>query len=181
MKITPTPLAGAVLIELQRIEDERGFFARTYCRETFASAGLEPRIAQCSLSYSHRRGTLRGLHYQAAPYEECKLVRCLKGALYDVIVDLRSDSPTYGRWHGVELDAESRHQLFVPGGFAHGFQTLANDTEVFYQMSTAYRGECQRGVHYADPALAIDWPLEISVISERDQKLPSLAEVQASQ
>ena len=146
MIFTETRLAGAYLIEPERIEDERGFFARTWCRDEFERHGLNPRLVQCNVSYNARRGTLRGMHYQAKPHEEAKLVRCTRGAIYDVIVDLRPDSPTYRQWVAAELTAENRRMLYIPEGFAHGFQTLADETEVFYQMSELFHPESARGV-----------------------------------
>jgi dTDP-4-dehydrorhamnose 3,5-epimerase len=151
-------LGGAFRIEPERRADERGFFARTWCRREFAARGVCCDWVQCNVSYNRRRGTLRGLHYQAAPWGEAKLVRCTAGGVYDVIVDLRPGSPTRGRWEAVELTAENRWQLFVPEGFAHGFQTLADDTELFYQMGREYCPEAARGLRWDDPALAISWP-----------------------
>ena len=174
MIFTATRLAGAYLIDPERIEDERGFFARTWCRDEFERQGLNPRLVQCNVSYNHRRGTLRGMHYQAKPHEEAKLVRCTRGAIYDVIVDLRPDSPTYRQWVAVELTAENRRMLYIPEGFAHGFQTLADETEVFYQMSESYHPQSARGVRYDDPALGIAWPLEVAIISEKDRGYPLL-------
>jgi dTDP-4-dehydrorhamnose 3,5-epimerase len=173
MQFAETELPGAYVITLDRLEDERGFFARTYCCDEFACHGLNASIAQCSVSYNRRKGTLRGLHYQAAPRPEAKLVRCTRGALYDVIVDLRPDSRTRGRWLGVELTADNGQMLYVPEGFAHGFQTLAADTEVYYQISESYHPELARGVRWDDPVLAIHWPDDERTISARDQQLPS--------
>jgi dTDP-4-dehydrorhamnose 3,5-epimerase len=168
MIFTETPLAGAFVVEPERIADERGFFARTWCVEEFAARGLEARLVQCSVSYNGRRGTLRGMHYQIAPHEEVKLVRCTAGAIYDVIVDLRPASPTHQHWFGVELSAANRLALYIPRGFAHGFQTLADESEVFYQMAEFYHPESARGVRYDDPAFGIAWPLPISVIGGSD-------------
>lgn len=172
MRFTETPLPGAWLLELERHEDDRGFFARTWCHDELARHGLDPRVSQCSVSRNHRRGTLRGLHLQIAPHAESKLVRCTAGRIFDVIVDLRPESATFKRWHGVELDAGEGNQLFVPEGFAHGFQTLEDDTEVYYMISVPYAPDFQRGYRYDDPAFGIEWPEPITVISERDHALP---------
>lgn len=173
---SPTPLAGAYVVELEQIGDERGFFARSFCREEFEALGLDPRIAQSNISFNRRRGTLRGLHYQAAPYAEAKLVRCTQGAIWDVIVDLRPASASYKRWHGVELSAASRRALYVPEGFAQGFQTLADDSEVLYLMSQFYRPEAARGLRWDDPALGIAWPIADPHLSDRDRGLPLLGD-----
>lgn len=165
-----TPIAGAVLIELERVLDERGSFARTFAVDEFAAHGLETRVVQCNTSTSARAGTLRGMHYQEAPYAEAKLVRCVRGSIFDVVVDLRPDSPTYCAWHGVELSAANDSMLFVSVGLAHGFQTLEDDCEVLYQMSEAYSAEHARGVRWDDPAFGIDWPdAETRIISQRDR------------
>ena len=163
-----TKLAGAFIIKLEKLEDERGFFARAWCQKEFDDAGINSRVVQANLSYNEKKGTLRGMHYQVSPYQEAKLVRCFRGAIYDVIVDLRSDSPTYKDWIGVELSAQNRQVLFVPEGFAHGFQTLESQTEVFYQVSEFYTPGAEKGARYNDPAFGIDWPLPVSVISEKD-------------
>lgn len=170
----PTAIPGARLIEPERLEDERGFFARTWCEREFSAAGLPTRLAQCSLSYNAARGTLRGLHYQAPPHEESKVVRCVRGAIHDVVVDLRSDSPAYLEHLGVELSAENRLALFVPEGCAHGFLTLEEDTEVYYMISEFYEPAAARGVRWNDPALGIEWPEEPRVLSERDAGYPDL-------
>lgn len=172
MRFIPTSLVGAYLIEPEPISDERGFFARTYCRNEFAEMGLNPNLVQCNISYNKVRGTLRGMHYQKMPHAEAKLVRCTQGAIYDVIVDLRNDSKTFTQWFGVELTAESRKALYVPEGFAHGFLTLMDDTEVLYQMSEFFHTECAVGIRWNDPLFAIDWPGEIAVISDRDARYP---------
>lgn len=169
MTFTPTPVAGAFVVDLQRLEDERGFFARSFCQDEFRKQGLDPRLAQCNVSFNRKRGTLRGLHYQAAPHEEAKLVRCTQGAIWDVAVDLRHDSPSFKRWYGVELSAENRRALYVPGGCAHGFQTLSDDAEVLYLMSEFYHPESARGLPWDDPAIAIRWPLPEPILSERDR------------
>lgn len=168
-----TKLEGAFIIEPERLEDDRGFFARTWCEREFAAHGLEPRCVQCSISFNQKKSTLRGLHYQVAPSEEAKLVRCTRGALYDVIVDLRSDSKTFGQWFSAELTAENRQMIFIPKSFAHGFLTLQDDTEVFYQMSAFYAPEYVRGLRWNDPAFGISWPAEVRVISERDRNYPN--------
>lgn len=169
------PLAGAFVVELERIEDDRGFFARSYCAEEFARNGLKPVNAQSSISFNRRRGTLRGMHYQAAPHGETKLVRCTQGAVWDVIIDLREGSATRARWFGVELSAASRRALYVPEGFAHGFQTLQDDSEVLYMMDVPYHAPAARGVPWDDPAFGIEWPLEQPFMSERDRNLPRYA------
>jgi dTDP-4-dehydrorhamnose 3,5-epimerase len=167
-----TPLPGAWLLEPERIEDERGFFARTFCRDEFEQRGLDPTVAQCSVSFNHRRGTLRGLHFQIAPHEEVKLVRVTRGSIWDVIVDLRLDSPTFKQHFSIVLSAESGNQLYIPKGLAHGFQTLEDATEVFYQISELYAPESARGYRWDDPAFAIPWPEAVTVISEKDRLLP---------
>ena len=168
MRFIPTHLAGAYLIEPEPVSDERGFFARTWCRNEFAEMGLTPNLVQCNISYNKARGTLRGMHYQKAPHAEAKLVRCTQGAVYDVIVDLRSDSNTFKQWLGVELTAENRNALYVPKGFAHGFISLKDDTEVLYQMSEFFHAEFAAGLRWDDPAFSIRWPIDVKVISERD-------------
>jgi dTDP-4-dehydrorhamnose 3,5-epimerase len=165
-----TPLAGAILIELEPVADERGSFARTFAADEFAAHGLETRVVQCNTSTNARAGTLRGLHYQAAPRAEAKLVRCVRGAIFDVVVDLRPGSPTYCDWYGVELSASNLRMLFVPVGLAHGFQTLVDDAEVLYQMSEEYSAEHARGVRWDDPAFGIEWPeADPRTISVRDR------------
>jgi dTDP-4-dehydrorhamnose 3,5-epimerase len=164
-----TRIRGVQVIELERHEDERGFFARTWDTHEFAERGLSGRLVQCSISYNRRRGTLRGLHYQAAPDEEAKLVRCTSGAIFDVAVDIRRDSPTLRSWVGVELSAENRLALYVPEGCAHGFLTLDDNTEVSYQMAQFYAPDSTHGVRWDDPAFGITWPAEVIVINERDR------------
>lgn len=177
MVFTPLSLRGAFLIEPERHEDERGFFARTFCTEEFAAHGIKVAVAQCNTSYNHRRGTLRGLHYQRPPSEEAKLIRCTRGAIFDVIVDLRPESATFKRWAGFQLSADNGKMIWAPEGFAHGFQTLVGDTEVFYQMSSAYAPQDAAGVRWDDPDLAIEWPnVSDRVISSRDLALPLLAD-----
>jgi dTDP-4-dehydrorhamnose 3,5-epimerase len=170
MKFNATPIPGAMIIELAPLLDERGFFARSWCENEFKAHGLATRIAQCNVSYNAKSGTLRGLHYQVAPYEEARVVRCTRGAIHDVIVDLRPRSPSFRRWSAVELTASNRSMLYVPEGVAHGFVTLADDTEVFYQASQPYVPACYRGVRWDDPAFGIVWPVPIVQISERDRQ-----------
>jgi dTDP-4-dehydrorhamnose 3,5-epimerase len=172
---TPSTLAGAFIVQPEERADERGFFARTWCEEEFAGRGLDPRVAQCSVSWSARRGTLRGLHYQAAPFGEAKLVRCTAGAIFDVILDLRPGSPTYLLHQALTLTASNRTMVYVPPGVAHGFQTLEDGTEVFYQMSVAHEPSAARGVRWDDPAFGIAWPPAERVISGRDRGYPDFA------
>jgi dTDP-4-dehydrorhamnose 3,5-epimerase len=175
MLITPVFIAGVYLVEPERHCDERGFFARTWCREEFARAGLNADWVQCNVSFNSKRGTLRGLHYQAAPHEEVKLVRCTQGAIYDVVVDLRPGSPTFRQSFGVELTAANHLAVYIPAGCAHGFQTLADGSEVFYQMGAPFEAAAARGVRWNDPAFAIAWPMSPTVISERDQAYADFA------
>lgn len=172
MKFICTPLEGAYVIDLEPVFDERGFFARTWCREEFLAHGLNPNFTQCSISLNTRGGTLRGLHYQDKPYQEAKLVRCNSGAICDVIVDLRPSSPSYAKWFAVELSAANRRMLYAPEGFAHGFQTLADDTEVFYHITESYQPQYARGVRWDDPVFRIDWPNKDPIISARDKSFP---------
>lgn len=167
-----TKLAGAFVIEPEKREDERGFFARTFCREEFSAHGLNPDIAQCNVSFNKRKGTLRGMHYQAPPFAEAKLVRCTAGAIFDVIIDLRKPSETFRQYFTVELCASSGRMLYVPEGFAHGFQTLLDNTEVFYQMSRPYAAHCARGVRWNDPCFGIEWPPDERTMVERDRDYP---------
>lgn len=173
MIFRPTPIAGVVVIEAERLEDERGFFARTFCTAEFSQHGLNPALNQCSLSFNHRAGTLRGMHYQAEPFGEAKLVRCTQGAIYDVALDLRAGSPTYKAWFAQELSADNRRMLYIAEGIAHGFQTLSDNAEVFYQISAPFRPEASRGVRWDDPAFAIRWPAaDARIMSERDRQYP---------
>jgi len=173
VKFTPTPLKGAYVVELEPLVDDRGFFARTWCRDEFARQGLSANLVQCSLSFNHRKGTLRGMHYQTAPNEEAKLVRCTSGAIYDVIVDLRRQSRSFKQWFAIELGVTNRRMLYVPEGVAHGFQTLEDCTEVFYQMSEFYHPEAAHGVRWNDPAFRIRWPLrDKMIIADRDLNFP---------
>jgi len=167
-----TPLGGAFIVDIERREDNRGFFARTWCLREFEAHGLNPRLVQCSISFNARKGTLRGMHYQTKPFEEAKLVRCTAGSLCDVIVDLRRDSTTFRHHLSVILSAENRTMLYVPEGFAHGFLTLEDDTEVHYQISEFHAPDHARGIRWNDPALAISWPAEVKVISDRDRNYP---------
>jgi len=169
MKFLETKLPGSFIIELERLEDERGFFARSWCRREAEVHGLRPDWMQCNISFNEKRGTLRGMHWQAAPCEEIKLVRCSRGTIYDVVIDLRRDSATFMQWIGVELSAENYRMLYVPKGFAHGFLTLEDRSEVFYQMSEFYVPERALGVRWDDPAFAIEWPIDATVITEKDR------------
>jgi dTDP-4-dehydrorhamnose 3,5-epimerase len=172
MRFQETPLSGAYLIELEPVGDPRGFFARAWCAREFSEQGLDSGTVQCNLSFNHQRGTLRGMHYQIPPHAETKLVRCIRGSIYDVIIDLRPESPTYTHWFGAELSADNRSMLYIPKGFAHGYQTMEDNTEVFYQVSEFYRPGSEGGVRWNDPRFGIEWPLEVSVISAKDQALP---------
>ena len=172
MIFKPTELPGAYLIEMEKHEDARGYFARTFCAAEFAAQGLETRILQCSVSFSRKKGTLRGMHYQMAPFEEVKLVRCSRGAIVDVIIDLRRESPAFKRNFAIRLDEQSGTMVYVPAGFAHGFQTLEDDTEVLYEMSQVYSAEHARGVRWNDPAFGISWPEAERTILDRDRNYP---------
>jgi dTDP-4-dehydrorhamnose 3,5-epimerase len=172
MIFTATAIKGAFLIDLELHGDERGFFARTWCQHEFQSHGLNTNLAQCSVSFNAKKGTLRGMHYQIAPYQEAKLVRCTHGSIYDVIVDLREDSPSFKQSFGVTLSAENRKMLYIPEGCAHGFLTLEDCTEIFYQISEFYHPEQARGFRWNDPMFNISWPINIQVISQRDQEYP---------
>lgn len=172
MRFTPTELPGVVLVESDAREDARGSFFRTWCREEFARAGLVAEVSQSSVSFNHRRGTIRGLHFQDEPSAETKLVRCVRGSMYDVVVDVRNGSPTRGRWLAVTLSADVPIAVYVPAGFAHGFQTLADATSVHYQMDVAYDPGAQRGYRWNDPAFGIPWPIPDPIVSERDRNLP---------
>jgi dTDP-4-dehydrorhamnose 3,5-epimerase len=168
MRFSEAKLEGSYLVDLEPLTDERGFFARAWCRREFVARAAVADLAQVNLAFTHRRGTLRGLHYQAAPFEEAKLVRCIRGAAHVVAVDLRPDSPTYLGWEGVELTADNRRAIYVPPGCAQGYQTLLDNTELLYQMSQFYTPSAARGVRYDDPAFGIEWPLDIAVISKAD-------------
>jgi dTDP-4-dehydrorhamnose 3,5-epimerase len=175
MVFTETGLSGAWVVDVERQADDRGFFARSWCQREFEARGLNTRLVQCSLSRSHREGTLRGMHYQTPPHAEAKLVRCTAGAIYDVIIDLRHESPTFRRSFGVVLSAENQRSLYVPERFAHGFLTLADESETFYQMSEFYEPSAGRGVRWNDPAFRIAWPATVTVISERDRNYPDFS------
>ncbi len=177
MKFSPTTLPGVWLIALELREDERGFLARTFCEKEFAALGLNTRWPQCNLTFTRKCGMIRGMHFQAEPKPEIKLIRCAAGKIFDVLVDVRRDSPTFGKWEGFELSAENRRQLYVPGGFAHGFQCLTDNCEVFYQMSEFYFPELARGLRWNDPMVGIVWPLTAARLNDRDRQLPLLAEV----
>lgn len=172
MRFNETPVPGAFLIEIEPVEDERGFFARTFCRREFEARGLNPNLVQCSMSFSRRRATLRGMHYQTAPFQEAKLVRCTHGALYDVVLDLRDTSPCFGRSYGAELTQANRRMLYVPEGCAHGFLTLGADSEICYQISEFHNADHARGVRWNDPRFSIRWPFDPEVISDRDSSHP---------
>jgi dTDP-4-dehydrorhamnose 3,5-epimerase len=174
MIFTESPLAGAFVLDLERREDDRGFFARTFCRDEFEAHGLDPAVAQCNVSFNHRRGTLRGMHYQIESAPEPKLVRCTRGAVHDVIVDLRPGSATYLRHFAVELTEDNRRALYVPPLFAHGYLTLVDGAEVSYQVGEMYTPGAERGLRYDDPALAIRWPIPVAVISPKDESWPLL-------
>lgn len=163
-----TKLQGAFVIEAEKFEDERGFFALTWSHNDFEERGLNSVLRECNISFNQRKGTLRGMHYQRAPYQQAKLVRCTMGAIYDCIIDLRLDSPTFRQWYGIELTEQNRSMLYIPEGFAHGFQTLEHQTEIFYQMSEIYKPDYAGGVRWNDPAFGIEWPLPVEVIAARD-------------
>jgi dTDP-4-dehydrorhamnose 3,5-epimerase len=167
-----TKLPGAFEIQIEPHSDERGFFARSWCQREFAQHGLNPKLAQCNISVTAQKGTLRGVHFQAAPFAEAKLVRCTRGAIYDVVLDLRPQSPTFRDWIAVILTAEKHNMVYVPEGCGHGFQTLQDDIEVFYQMSEFYNPDAARGVRWDDPAFRIAWPEKVEIISERDRTYP---------
>jgi len=174
MIFTEAPLHDAYIVDMTRLEDERGFFARSFCAEEFAKRGMATQLRQCSVSFNARKGTLRGLHFQAAPHEEEKLVRCTGGAVFDVIADLRPESPTHRQWFGAELTADNHRALYIPKGFAHGFISLADDTEVLYMISVPFAAGFARGLRWNDPALGIRWPMTPTVISARDAEYPLL-------
>jgi dTDP-4-dehydrorhamnose 3,5-epimerase len=172
MIFTETKLKGAYAIDLERVTDERGFFARCWCAKEFSSHGLSPAIVQVNIGHSAKRGTIRGMHFQTAPYAEVKVVHCSRGALYDVIIDLRDGSPTKGQWVAAELTADNGRMVYVPEGFAHGYQTLEDETDLVYQTSQLYAKEAAKGVRYNDPAFGIIWPLPVSIVSSGDMSWP---------
>lgn len=172
MRYTETKLPGVLLVDPERHEDERGFFARLWCRDELTRRGLNPEMAQCSVSNNRRKGTLRGMHYQAEPHAEAKFVQCIRGAVYDVALDLRRNSPSFGKWFATELTADNRRMLYLPEGCAHGFQTLTDDCDVLYFISTPFHADLSRGVRWDDPAFGIHWPLPVSAMSARDRDYP---------
>jgi dTDP-4-dehydrorhamnose 3,5-epimerase len=173
VRFTETALAGAWIIDIDRIDDERGFFARTFAPDELTARGLDPTLAQCNMAFNRRKGTIRGLHFQRAPFDETKIIRCTRGAVCDVILDLRPDSSTFRRWVALELTADNRRMLYVPSGLAHGYQTLTDEAETYYHVSAAYSAAHAAGVRWNDPAFAIDWPLgKPTVISARDRHWP---------
>jgi dTDP-4-dehydrorhamnose 3,5-epimerase len=172
MNFLETALKGAFIIDLKRIEDDRGFFARGWCQDEFRTHGLNSGMVQLNVGFSRKRGTLRGMHYQTSPSEEAKLARCTKGAIYDVIIDLRRDSPTHKQWIGVELTDETRRMLYVPEGFAHGYQALTDNAEMYYQTTHFYAPASATGVRFDDPAFGITWPLSVELISNQDRNWP---------
>lgn len=178
MIFEPTPLDGAWVVSLDPFEDDRGYYARAYCRKEFEEHGIEPIVVQVNTVFSKRAGTLRGMHYQADPCPETKFVRCIRGSLYDVIVDMRPESPTYLKWFGIELTESNRKMVFVPGNFAHGFLTLEDNTEACYMVGEYYAPDCERGFRHNDPAAGIEWPRPVEVISEKDLQWPLLEGIQ---
>jgi dTDP-4-dehydrorhamnose 3,5-epimerase len=172
MRFSPTDVDGCMIVDLEEHSDDRGFFARAFCTEEFAAQGLDTEVVQANLSFNHRAGTLRGMHRQIAPHREGKLVRCIRGAIVDVALDLREDSPTFGRHAMVELTADNRRALWIPPYVAHGYQTLLDNTEVLYQVSGPYAPEGERGQRYDDPAFGLRWPMDVAVISEKDRTWP---------
>ena len=177
MIFQPLPLTGAFIIDLEKLEDKRGFFSRSFCKKEFLTHGLATQWAQMNNTFSHQKGTLRGLHFQRSPMTEVKLVRCLSGAIWDVIVDLRLGSKTFGKWYGAELNEENRSMMYVPSGFAHGFQTLTDDVEQLYLHSEFYSAKCEGGLFFDDPSIGIEWPKPVTVISSRDLNQPLLEEL----
>jgi dTDP-4-dehydrorhamnose 3,5-epimerase len=172
LKFIETPLPGLYVVEIEPLKDDRGFFARGFCARDFQAHGLVPTLAQCNISFNEKAGTLRGLHFQALPHEEAKLVRCTQGAIYDVAIDIRPNSGTYLKWYAAELTSENRRMMFIPHGFAHGFQTLVDKSEVFYLMSEFYYPKSARGLRWNDPTLGISWPIANQIISDKDRTYP---------
>ncbi len=177
MKFIQTPLKDACIVEIEPHSDQRGMFARAFCRREFEELGMKPDVVQCNISSSIRKGILRGLHYQSAPFAETKMVRCIKGGIYDVIVDIRPGSPTYLNWFGVELTSNNRRMLYVPEGFAHGYQTLEDDSEIFYMVSQFYSPEFERGIRWNDRLLGVEWPCSDPIISPKDAGYPDFENV----
>jgi dTDP-4-dehydrorhamnose 3,5-epimerase len=175
MRFSPLSIPGAYRIYIDRRDDERGFFARTFCADEFRAQGLVFEFPQRSISFNKKKGTLRGLHYQIAPYAETKIVRCVSGEAFDVMVDLRRASPTFGRWHAEIISAESRMMLYIPTGCAHGFQTLADATEIYYEITPAFRPEAARGIAFDDPEIGIDWPFDMPTMSASDRSHPAFS------
>jgi dTDP-4-dehydrorhamnose 3,5-epimerase len=176
VKFLETPLTGACIVEIEPIEDNRGLFARSWCKREFEAHNLNPEIVQCNISFNIKKGILRGMHYQIKPFEETKLVRCTRGAIFDVIIDLRADSPTFKDWFAIELTDKNRKILYIPKCFAHGFQTLKDNTEVYYQMSEYYSPEYSKGIRWDDPSFSIQWPENKRIISKRDQQYPDFSQ-----
>jgi dTDP-4-dehydrorhamnose 3,5-epimerase len=176
MNFIETKLKGAFLVEIEKLTDERGFFGRSWCRKEFDSHGLNSHLVQANVSFNRKKGTLRGMHYQVAPFQESKLIRCTRGAIFDVIIDLRLDSPTYKQWTGVELTADNYTMFFVPEDFAHGFQTLTDETEIAYQVTQFYTPGSESGIRFDDPAFDIKWPLEVTTISDKDRTWPAFVD-----
>ncbi len=172
MRFMETKVPGAYIIELERREDHRGFFARSWCQDEFGAKGLNPRVAQINVAYTAKKAGLRGLHYQVAPHQEAKTVRCTRGAIFDVAVDVRPDSPAFKQWVGVELSADNHRMLYIPEGCAHGYQTLADDSEIEYLTTVSYAPESARGIRFDDPAFGIAWPLPVGIISDADRSWP---------
>jgi dTDP-4-dehydrorhamnose 3,5-epimerase len=175
MKFEELGLPGAFLISLEHRQDDRGFFARSFCKREFDDHGLNPKVVQCNLSYNLKKGTLRGMHYQVPPHGEAKLVRCIAGSIFDVMIDLRPESPTYRKWEGVNLSSRNRRAVYVPERFAHGYLTLEDDTEVLYQVSEFYTPDCERGIRWNDPAFRIVWPIVPTVVSPKDGSHPDFS------
>ena len=173
MEFTETILKGAFVVRLKKFEDERGFFARAWCQQEFLEHGLNPQMVQLNTGFSHRRGTVRGMHYQLAPHAEAKFIRCTRGAIYDVLLDLRAGSPTFRQWYGLELTPDNGSMLYLPEGVAHGYQTLQDDSEMYYFASAPFVPAAARGVRYDDPAFGISWPLPVSIMSAADQGWPA--------
>ncbi len=179
MRFRETKIQGAFVIDIEEKRDERGFFARSWCQKEFEARGLNSRIVQCNIGFSSKRGTVRGIHFQQAPHADAKVVRCSRGAIYDVIVDVRPKSETYGEWSAVELTADNHTMIYIPEGVGHGYQTLCDDTEILYQTSEFYYLEVAAGIRYDDQAFNVNWPLDVSVISEADRTWPDFIERQA--